>query len=73
MQKTIVVCDTCEDPRREVTEYTVEGGGKKVKVALCKTHGRALDVVLGVAKPAGRPRGKRQAKTMAQIAAEKKK
>lgn len=61
VQKVIEVCDTCEDIKREVKEYKVESNGKSATTVLCSVHARAFEVLLGNAKPAGRPATKKAA------------
>lgn len=76
VQRTVEVCDTCEDLKREVATFTVTKGDKTVTKVLCAQHSRPLEVLLGNAKPTGRPPAKKAAarkKSVAQINREKKK
>lgn len=56
----VEVCDTCEDPKRPVRSFEIieKDSGKKVAKALCPQHSRPLQVLLGNAKPTGRPPAK---------------
>lgn len=61
MQKTVDVCDTCEDVRKPVKKYTISSEGERVTKVLCAQHGRSLEVILGNQKPTGRPPAKKAA------------
>jgi hypothetical protein len=63
----VEVCDTCEDMKRPVKEYTVSADGKTAKKTLCLVHARPLEVVLGNAKPVGRPTAKKAASRVTSI------
>jgi hypothetical protein len=70
MQKTITVsvCDTCEDSTKPASTYTVAAKeGKSVEVDLCAKHSRPLEVLLGNAKPAGRPAAQKRASRVTSV------